>query len=190
MCKLLQISKDVVFDFHTGRWSIISFVVIVVQSLSCVWLFCNFLCSWDFPGKNTGVGCHFLLQGIFLIQRLNLPFLHGQVDSLPLIHQENPRTQVFLIKKLIRDSGYDKKITIKTENINTWKASKMKGGGSWTRRGCWRSGAPGQGGSVEPWAREALPVSAPRTSRQHAQEAPGSHCAPRSKPRPVSAAEG
>ena len=23
------------------------------------------LCSWDFPGKNTGVGCHFLLQGIF-----------------------------------------------------------------------------------------------------------------------------
>ena len=25
----------------------------------------------DFPGKNTGVGCHFLLQGIFLIQGLN-----------------------------------------------------------------------------------------------------------------------
>ena len=24
------------------------------------------LCQWDFPGKNTGVGCHFLLQGIFL----------------------------------------------------------------------------------------------------------------------------
>ena len=23
------------------------------------------LCLWDFPGKNTGVGCHFLLQGIF-----------------------------------------------------------------------------------------------------------------------------
>ena len=23
------------------------------------------LCSWNFPGKNTGVGCHFLLQGIF-----------------------------------------------------------------------------------------------------------------------------
>ena len=25
------------------------------------------LCSWDFPGKNTGVGCHFLPQEIFLI---------------------------------------------------------------------------------------------------------------------------
>ena len=23
------------------------------------------LCPWDFPSKNTGVGCHFLLQGIF-----------------------------------------------------------------------------------------------------------------------------
>ena len=21
------------------------------------------LCSWDFPGKNTGLGCHFFLQG-------------------------------------------------------------------------------------------------------------------------------
>ena len=29
------------------------------------------LCPWDFPGKNTGVGCHFLLQGIFLTQGLN-----------------------------------------------------------------------------------------------------------------------
>ena len=28
-------------------------------------------CSWDYPGKNTGVGCHFLLQGIFPTQELN-----------------------------------------------------------------------------------------------------------------------
>ena len=26
------------------------------------------LCPWDFPGKSTGAGCHFLLQGIFLTQ--------------------------------------------------------------------------------------------------------------------------
>ena len=26
------------------------------------------LCPWYFPGKNTGVGCHFLLLGIFLMQ--------------------------------------------------------------------------------------------------------------------------
>ena len=29
------------------------------------------LCPWDFPGKNTGVGCHFLLQGTFPIQVSN-----------------------------------------------------------------------------------------------------------------------
>ena len=26
---------------------------------------------WDSPGKNTGVGCHFLLQGIYLTQGSN-----------------------------------------------------------------------------------------------------------------------
>ena len=30
----------------------------------------------DFPGKNTGVGCHFLLQGVFLIQGLDLSLLY------------------------------------------------------------------------------------------------------------------
>ena len=34
------------------------------------------LCPWDFPGKDTGVGCHFLLQGIFPTQGLNLGLSH------------------------------------------------------------------------------------------------------------------
>ena len=34
------------------------------------------LCPRDSLGKNTGVSCHFLLQGIFLTQRLNLGLLH------------------------------------------------------------------------------------------------------------------
>ena len=50
------------------------------------------LCPWDFPGMNTGVGCHFLLQGIFLTQGLNLHLLHWQEDSLPLSHWESPLT--------------------------------------------------------------------------------------------------
>ena len=37
------------------------------------------LCPWDSPGKNTGVGCHFLLQGVFLTQGLNLCLLHRQI---------------------------------------------------------------------------------------------------------------
>ena len=31
----------------------------------------SLLCSWDFPGKNTKVGCHFLLHGIFPTQGSN-----------------------------------------------------------------------------------------------------------------------
>ena len=45
------------------------------------------LCPWDFPGKNTGVGCHALLQGSRL--RL-LCLLHWQVDSLPLAPPGRP----------------------------------------------------------------------------------------------------
>ena len=45
------------------------------------------LCPWNFPGKNTHVGCHSLLQGMVLTQGLNPGLLHWQADSLPLSHQ-------------------------------------------------------------------------------------------------------
>ena len=48
------------------------------------------LCPWDFPGKNTGVGYHFLLQGIFPTQGLSPGLMHQQADSLPLSHQGSP----------------------------------------------------------------------------------------------------
>ena len=44
------------------------------------------LCLWNFPGKNTGAGCHFFLQGIFPAQGSNSCLLHCQADSLPLSH--------------------------------------------------------------------------------------------------------
>ena len=34
------------------------------------------LCPWGSPGKSTGVGCHALLQGIFLTQGLSLCLLY------------------------------------------------------------------------------------------------------------------
>ena len=46
----------------------------------------KFLCPWDSLGKNTHVGCHFLLQGLFPTQGSNPRVLHWQVDSLPLSH--------------------------------------------------------------------------------------------------------
>ena len=36
----------------------------------------RFLCPWNSPGKNTWVGCHFFLQGIFPTQGLNPGLLH------------------------------------------------------------------------------------------------------------------
>ena len=47
----------------------------------------------DSPGKNTGMGCHFLLQGIFPTQGSNpglLRLLRWQVDSLPLSRLGSP----------------------------------------------------------------------------------------------------
>ena len=54
--------------------------------------------SMDFPGKDTVVSCHFLLQGIFLTQGLTPPslssrLLHWQVDSLPLAPPGKPHSQ-------------------------------------------------------------------------------------------------
>ena len=46
------------------------------------------LCPQDSPGKNTGLGCHFLLQGIFLTQGWNpslVYLLYWQAGSLPLV---------------------------------------------------------------------------------------------------------
>ena len=51
------------------------------------------LSPWDSPSKNTGVGCHFLLQGIFLTQGSNLHLLcllHLQAASLPLVPPGKP----------------------------------------------------------------------------------------------------
>ena len=45
------------------------------------------LCPWDSPGKNTGVGCHALLQGIFSAQGSNLGLTHCRQILYRLKHQ-------------------------------------------------------------------------------------------------------
>ena len=63
--------------------------MLVAQSCLTLWLHglgpARLLCPWDFPGKNTGVGCHSLLQGIFLNQGSNPGLNCGQtLPSEPL----------------------------------------------------------------------------------------------------------
>ena len=55
------------------------------------------LCPWESPGKNTGVGCHTLLQGLFLTQGSNphlLYLLHWQTCSLLLAPPGKPESVV------------------------------------------------------------------------------------------------
>ena len=45
------------------------------------------LSPWNFPGKSTGLGCHFLLQGIFPTQGLNLGLPHCRQTLYRLSHR-------------------------------------------------------------------------------------------------------
>ena len=48
------------------------------------------LCPWDSPSRNTGVGCHALLQGIFPTQGSNPGLLHCRQILYQLSHQGSP----------------------------------------------------------------------------------------------------
>ena len=80
----------------------------------------KFLRPWDFPGKNTGVGCHCLLQGVFLTQGSNPGVQHSRQILYPLryreasilLHQGNScseQTLVILLKVVkIKITCYEK----------------------------------------------------------------------------------
>ena len=69
-----------------------------MKSLSRAWLFAipwtvagtKLLCPWDSQGKSTGVGCHFLLQGIFPTQGSNPGLSHCRQTLYRLNHQGSP----------------------------------------------------------------------------------------------------
>ena len=95
--------------------------VVVVQLLSHVRLFwphrlqhARLLCPWDSSGKNTGVGCHFLLQTIALVQFNSVaqscptlcdPINHS-MPGLPVHHQllESTQTHVHRVSDAIQPS--------------------------------------------------------------------------------------
>ena len=56
------------------------------------------LCAWDSPGKNTAVGHHALLQGIFLTQGSNPGLLQCTWTPYRLSHQGNPHNTIYLSK--------------------------------------------------------------------------------------------
>ena len=73
---------------------------------------------WNCPGKSTGVGCHFLLQGIFLTQGLN-PFLpHSRQTLYHLNHQGSPRPFRYDLNQI----PYDYTVEVR----NTFKGLDLK----------------------------------------------------------------
>ena len=89
-------SKNIIMCFlvNSGsRFSELTGDMCVLSHFSCVPLFETVahqvpLCPWDSPGKNTGVGCHAFLQGIFRIHGMGLCLLcllHWQEGSFPLV---------------------------------------------------------------------------------------------------------
>ena len=75
-------------------------------------------CPWDFPGKSTRVGCHFLLQGIFLTQGSNPGLLRCRQTLYPLSHQGSP-------KRALVGSKSIKSLSVPTIPRNNTCASTM-----------------------------------------------------------------
>ena len=83
--------------FHLVPWIYISVFIYSCSVAKSYLTVCDtidssarLLCPWDFLGKNTGVGCRFLLQGIFPTQGWNHGSSAWQVDFLLLCYQGNP----------------------------------------------------------------------------------------------------
>ena len=70
-----------------------------------------FLCLWDSPGKNTGVGCHTLLQGIFPTQGSNLGLLNHRQILYQLSYQGSQQGYELLIFAFILYLHYEVMIT-------------------------------------------------------------------------------
>ena len=71
------------------------------------------LCPWDFPGKNTGVACHFLLQGNILdpgIELVSLALAGGYFTTEPsgkLVRETDTRPITLRCQGCVQEEGLD-----------------------------------------------------------------------------------
>ena len=90
--------RNLIWGIHWNHANIVIYLYCCVLSCS---LMANSLQNMDcnlpdfsicgiFQARNTGVGCHFLLHGIFVTQGFKLHPLHWQADSLTLSHLGRP----------------------------------------------------------------------------------------------------
>ena len=90
--------ENIIHTFNEGCvWILVPALTLESKSVSCSVVSdslrphglypARLLCPWDSPGKNTGVGCHSVLQGIFPTQGSNLGLLHCR----QILYQGSPR---------------------------------------------------------------------------------------------------
>ena len=84
------------------------------------------LSPWDFPDKNTGMGCYFLLQGIFSTQGLSLGLLHCKI----FLPSEPPgKLQFWASRK--PNLHYSKIPRSFKRNIGTLESKRLISGPGW-----------------------------------------------------------
>ena len=96
----------------------------VAQSCPILWDPMDLYRPWNSPGQNTGVGSHFLLQGIFLTQGSNLGLPHCMWILYQLSHKGIPRILEWVAYPFSRGSSWSRNRTgiscIAGEFLTNW----------------------------------------------------------------------
>ena len=87
-------------------------------------------CPWISLGKNIGMSCHFLLQGIFLTQGSNPGLLHCRQMLYPLSH-----AGMYPEETIIEKDTCTKRLTAALFTIaRTWKQPRCSSADKWIRK--------------------------------------------------------
>ena len=98
--KSLTSSHEVIKLLFLPSLCVCAYSLSYVRLFATLWTLAILLCPWDSPGKSTGVGSHFILQGVFLIQGSNprlLCLLHCRQILYLLNHWGSPSLSLISI---------------------------------------------------------------------------------------------
>ena len=136
------------------------------------------LCPWDFLGKKTGLGCHFLLQGIFPSQGSNLHLLLDRSILYHWVTWEALPTPVFLYKPVAGTSTHslsshlppwwgrllksqlNLNCTRETSLVDQWLRVHLPMQGTWVLPLVWK--IPHTEEHLSPWAATTEPTRVPQ----------------------------
>ena len=98
------------FLYHNHHFACALSHSVVSDSCDPIDQLARLLCPWDSPAKNTGVGCHSLLQGIFPSQESNLGLLHCRQILYRLSYEGSPRTTLEAPKQMVVTAPFESKV--------------------------------------------------------------------------------